>query len=63
MKDAVEGYLTVVFDQNPKSVGGALPDDGFTMQDGNNINENKSGITAGKEKTLNITELRRKDIG
>lgn len=29
MKDAVEGYLTVLFDQNPKSVGGALPDDGF----------------------------------
>lgn len=29
MKDAVEGYLRVLFDQNPKSVGGALPDDGF----------------------------------
>lgn len=29
MKDATTGYLQVLFDQNPKSVGGQLPDDGF----------------------------------
>ena len=29
MKAAVSGYLTVLYDQNPKSVGGALPGDAF----------------------------------
>ena len=29
MKTAMEGYLNVLFEQNPKSVGGALPGDGF----------------------------------
>ena len=29
MKAAMQGYLKVLFDQNPQSVGGALPDDGF----------------------------------
>ncbi len=29
MKDKVEGYLNVLFEQNPKSVGGKLPDDEF----------------------------------
>ncbi|MEG0803474.1 MAG: ABC transporter substrate-binding protein [Pygmaiobacter sp.] len=29
MKASVSGYLKVLFDQNPKAVGGALPDDGF----------------------------------
>jgi NitT/TauT family transport system substrate-binding protein len=29
MKTAVEGYLSVLFEQNPKSVGGALPEDDF----------------------------------
>ena len=29
MKAAMEGYLGVLFDQNPKAVGGALPDDDF----------------------------------
>lgn len=29
MKDAVGGYLNVLFEQNPKSIGGALPDDDF----------------------------------
>lgn len=29
MKDALTGYLQVLFDQNPASVGGALPDDAF----------------------------------
>ena len=29
MKAAVSGYLTVLYDQNPKSVGGALPGDDF----------------------------------
>ena len=29
MKTAVEGYLIVLFEQNPKSVGGALPEDDF----------------------------------
>ena len=29
MKSAVSGYLTVLFNAEPKSVGGALPDDGF----------------------------------
>ena len=27
MKDAVGGYLNVLFEQNPKSIGGTLPDD------------------------------------
>lgn len=29
MKDALTGYLQVLFEQNPASVGGALPDDAF----------------------------------
>ena len=29
MKAAVSGYLAVLYDQNPKAVGGALPDDAF----------------------------------
>lgn len=29
MKSALNGYLQVLFEQNPKSVGGQLPDDGF----------------------------------
>ena len=29
MKDSLSGYLSVLFAQNPKSVGGALPDDAF----------------------------------
>lgn len=29
MQTAMEGYLNVLFEQNPKSVGGKLPDDGF----------------------------------
>jgi NitT/TauT family transport system substrate-binding protein len=29
MKEAVKGYLSVLFDQNPKSIGGQLPDDEF----------------------------------
>jgi len=29
MKDKVQGYLTVLFNQNPQSVGGKLPDDNF----------------------------------
>lgn len=29
MKDALSGYLKVLFDASPKSVGGALPDDSF----------------------------------
>ncbi len=29
MKDNLSGYLSVLFEQNPKSVGGALPDDTF----------------------------------
>lgn len=29
MKAAMQGYLQVLFDQNPKSVGGELPDDNF----------------------------------
>ncbi|MEG1849962.1 MAG: ABC transporter substrate-binding protein, partial [Oscillospiraceae bacterium] len=29
MKSAMAGYLKVLFEQNPKSVGGTLPDDGF----------------------------------
>ncbi|MBQ2105460.1 MAG: ABC transporter substrate-binding protein [Lachnospiraceae bacterium] len=29
MKEALSGYLNVLFDQNPASVGGALPDDAF----------------------------------
>ena len=29
MKDAVPGYLTVLYDQNPKAVGGTLPGDSF----------------------------------
>ncbi len=29
MKPMLHGYLKVLFEQNPKAVGGALPDDGF----------------------------------
>ena len=29
MKDALSGYLEVLFEQDPASVGGALPEDGF----------------------------------
>jgi len=29
MKDKVKGYLNVLFEQNPKSIGGKLPDDEF----------------------------------
>ncbi|MBE5972207.1 MAG: ABC transporter substrate-binding protein [Lachnoclostridium sp.] len=29
MKDALSGYLNVLFEQNPASVGGTLPDDAF----------------------------------
>ncbi|MBQ8232806.1 MAG: ABC transporter substrate-binding protein [Lachnospiraceae bacterium] len=29
MKQALSGYLEVLFEQNPESVGGALPDEGF----------------------------------
>ena len=29
MKDALSGYLEVLFEQDPKSVGGALPEDDF----------------------------------
>ena len=29
MKEKVSGYLQVLFDQNPESVGGAMPDDAF----------------------------------
>lgn len=29
MKTAMEGYLVVLYEQNPKSVGGAMPDDDF----------------------------------
>lgn len=32
MKEKVSGYLQALFDQNPKSVGGALPDDAFYYQ-------------------------------
>ena len=29
MKSSVQGYFQVLFDQNPQSVGGALPGDDF----------------------------------
>ncbi len=29
MKNGLEGYLEVLFNQNPKSVGGTMPDEGF----------------------------------
>lgn len=29
MKEKVAGYLQVLFDADPKSVGGTLPDDAF----------------------------------
>jgi NitT/TauT family transport system substrate-binding protein len=32
MKQAMNGYLNVLFTQNPKSVGGKLPDDAFYFQ-------------------------------
>ncbi len=31
MKTAMEGYLQVLYDANPKAVGGSLPDDGFYL--------------------------------
>ena len=31
MKGAMEGYLQVLYDANPKSVGGKLPDDDFFL--------------------------------
>ena len=31
MKAAVMGYLRVLFDANPASVGGAMPEDGFCL--------------------------------
>jgi len=32
MKTAMSGYLQVLFDQNPKAVGGAVPADDFYFQ-------------------------------
>ncbi len=32
MKDALGGYLSILYEQNPASVGGSLPDDGFYYQ-------------------------------
>lgn len=32
MKEQLSGYLQVLFDQNPKAVGGALPDEAFYYQ-------------------------------
>ena len=29
MQEKLSGYLSVLFEQNPQSVGGALPDEGF----------------------------------
>ena len=29
MKEKLSGYLSVLFEQNAQSVGGALPDDAF----------------------------------
>ena len=29
MKDALKGFLKVLYDQNPKSVGGSMPEDDF----------------------------------
>ena len=29
VKPAIEGYFQVLFDANPKSIGGKLPDDDF----------------------------------
>lgn len=29
MKQALSGYLSVLFEQNPKAVGGAMPGDDF----------------------------------
>ena len=29
MKEKLSGYLQVLMEQNPKSIGGQLPDDGF----------------------------------
>lgn len=34
MKDALSGYLGVLFSQNPESVGGSLPDDAFYLMTG-----------------------------
>ena len=31
MKAKVSGYLTALYEQNPASVGGALPDDSFYL--------------------------------
>ena len=32
MTQALSGYLQVLYDQNPASVGGALPDEAFYYQ-------------------------------
>ena len=32
MKQALSGYLQVLFDQDPASVGGAMPDEAFYFQ-------------------------------
>jgi NitT/TauT family transport system substrate-binding protein len=29
MKNALTGYLTTLYNQNPQAVGGSLPSDGF----------------------------------
>ncbi len=29
MKEKLSGYLQTLFDQNPKAMGGAMPDDDF----------------------------------
>ena len=29
MKEQISGYYQVLFDADPKSIGGELPDDGF----------------------------------
>jgi NitT/TauT family transport system substrate-binding protein len=33
MKSAVSGYLAALYEADPASVGGALPDDGFYLTD------------------------------
>ena len=32
MRQALSGYLNVLFEQNPKAVGGALPADGLLLR-------------------------------
>ena len=36
MKESITGYFQVLFDANPKSIGGAMPDDGSTMKERRN---------------------------